>query len=283
LADPRSNWLVRALLDGTFGRLDGERGGPLGLSGRGNYTSLASSGDLSGVNMANYHTSPLTRAIAATGMSYGTFDWMRNLPGENFNRTHIQHAGEDARRHGFGANNRQAVRDFGILSRDDGARREERNGLMTRYRARLRDDADIRRLRRERERATTDDERRRIDALIQERDTVIRRELGIGEHINASPTAAAREANQRRFDEILNNTVGRRAQVLPEMGHRTAQITSGRDTVPDAVRRVVRTEASAPTDRQLVAEADALFGAGPPTSERRVTGTPPPRQDPTPT
>jgi hypothetical protein len=128
LADPRSNWLVRALLDGTFGRLDEERR-PSGLSGRRDYADLASSGELSGITMASYHTSPLTRAIAGTGMTYGTFDWMRNLPGENFTRRNILHAARDATRYGFGPRS-QSPRGPQELRYPGSRRRRPRGGAL---------------------------------------------------------------------------------------------------------------------------------------------------------
>ena len=212
LAGASDHWLARALLDGTFGRdIDGGRSSARfeGLP----RTTVPGNADMSGISMANYHTSPLTRAILATGMNYGTFDYMR---GQGFNRTHIQHAGEDARRHGYNPNNREVVNDFGLVNQHDGARRTERNDLLDRYRAALRGDADLRRLREQRER-TTGEERARIDAEIRERDRIIRQRLGIGEFIQRTP-AEAREADQRIFNRTFTDEMGIGHQLVEQAG-----------------------------------------------------------------
>jgi len=247
--------------------------------------TIPGNADMSGVTLANYFTSPITRSLVGMGMNYGTFDYMR---GQGFNRTHIQHAGEDARRHGYNPNNREVVRDFGIVNREDGARRAERNELLERYRARLRSDAEIRRLRAERERATTDEERRRIDAQARERDAVIRREMGVDRFVEQTPQAA-READQRIFNREFSGAMavqrGLDQQAGPEVAHRTI-ITPPPPAQPPPITDRDRTTATADvaqTQLQMDAELAALRGpqqpaAAPPpaTGERRVVVQLPP-------
>jgi hypothetical protein len=299
LADPRSNWLVRALLDGTFGRLDEERR-PSGLSGRRDYADLASSGELSGITMASYHTSPLTRAIAGTGMTYGTFDWMRNLPGENFTRRNILHAARDATRYGFGPNHREALKNYGILDRDDAARGEERFRLTQALLRRIRDDDRIKELEAQLARATSDEERRRIDAQIRVRATEIQEQV-TGRFVAASGTPAARGSNQWHFDQAVGRDHEARLDRTRQFGRDDAlRIGLGRQTtttLPPAREGVINREADAVvvaatvptrTDARRVDEVAALFGPTPPppagtqpaagTGERRVTDARPPRR-----
>jgi len=281
----------RLLRLGAYGRTaDDARDRPPGYSDLPG-ARIAGNADISGISMANYHTSPLTRAIMATGMNYGTFDYMR---GQGFNRTHIQHAGEDARRHGYNPNNREVANDFGIVNRVDGARRAERNDLLERYRARLRGDAELRRLRAERERATTDEERSSIDAQARERDAIIRREMGVDRFVQQTPQAA-QEADRRIFNREFSGVMGIHHQLLQQSGPEGDRHVSDRALTaapppvqPTQISGAARAVVAAPaqTQQQMDAEFAALGlvgrrdppiqpaaapGAQPPAGERPVT------------
>lgn len=254
------HWLVRMLRDGTFGRLDSDRR----PSGRSNYADLVSGGDLNGVTMANYRIHQLTREIFNTGMSYNTFNWMRSLPGENFNATHIRHAGEDARRYGFHANDRDAVRNLGILSRDDGDRRQQRHDLMAAYGRRLESDEELNRLRRQRD-AATGEERARLERLMVERDRAIQQELGIGAFANQAPTEASQRANQQIFDHRFRRWGGigqeRSLQLTSQLEDQDAG-TGNRNLVVQGgiIAQPPRPGPSAPITAQDRAIADAASG-----------------------
>ena len=172
--------------------------GPATRSGRPDYSTLPGNTDMSGITAANFHTSPITRDIFLAGMSYHTFNWMRHLPGENFNRTHIQHAAQDAALYGLNPNDRAVARNLGILSRDNGGRRQQRHDLMAAYTTRLEADQELIRLGRLRDQATGD-ERTRIERLMVARNEVMMREMGIGTFASQAPTQAAQQANQEIF------------------------------------------------------------------------------------
>jgi len=270
------NLTQRLLRIGAYGRTaDDARDRPPGYSDLPG-ARIAGNADISGISMANYFTSPITRSLVGMGMNYTTFNYMLS---EGFNRTHILHAAQDTRRHGFNVNDRGVVRDFGLVNQHDGARRTERNDLLDRYRAALRDDADLRRLREQRERATGE-ERAKIDTEIRERDRVIRQRLGIGEFIQQTP-AQAQEADQRIFNQTFTNEMGigrdLRLQAGPE-GVAEAIITP--PPPPAQLPPVTGQEqatadaAAARTEAQRIAELAALRGPQQPAAAGPVVQPP---------
>ena len=82
--------------------------------------------DLRGITPQSFYNSPFTRGIAATGMNYGTFDYLRH---QGFDRKNITNAANDAKALGFGPNDKPAVRDHAIIDKHDPKARESNEHL----------------------------------------------------------------------------------------------------------------------------------------------------------
>lgn len=207
---------------GAFG-LSGARGGA-GYSGRGDYASFgSSSGNMSGssymsnpgsVSMVNYAGTP----YAAAGMTHSTFSYLRDdLRQEKFSGTNILHSGQDARTNGFSPNDKKIAKAFAVLDRDDGARRAARNTQLGVLDNRLSNDAEIIRLKAERDKATGE-ARAKLDEQLVARGLVISKETGTRAFLDAAPTAAAREQGRVVEMEKIKKATGAQIALQAKLG-----------------------------------------------------------------
>ncbi|RTL69349.1 MAG: hypothetical protein EKK41_13765 [Hyphomicrobiales bacterium] len=171
-------------------------------------TSSGYSGNIAGIGMANYMTAGAQ--FAATGMAYGTFNYLRShtLPdGSRFSGANILHAGQDTQRHGLDTNDRRVVRNFAIVDRYDGARRQERNQLLSDLAARVASDPTAQRLKREYEAAGTEAEKKRIAAEAMAHGRRIQNESGYSAFVQRGPEAA-KKAGTEIGDDIFAKRMG---------------------------------------------------------------------------
>ncbi len=198
-------------------------------AGNSSYVSNPSS-----VSMTNYMSTP----YAATGMTYGTFDYLRNyrLPNnDRFSGLNILHAGEDSRRHGLDPSDRYVARNFATVDRYDAEGRTERNRLLEDLRTRTRNDAEMQRLRQAYHAATTDEERRRIAGEIHTRGRVLQGESGYTRFNAGRPDSRMHGAGGVVADEVIAGSVGVRAEHRLRLGEDAARTvgTGIAHTAPD--------------------------------------------------
>ncbi len=260
---------------GAFG-FSGARGS--GYSGRGDYASVGSaSGNMSGssyvsnpgsVSMINYAGTP----YAATGMTHSTFSYLRDdLRQEKFSGTNILHSGQDARTNGFSPNNRVVAKAFAVLDRDDGARREPRNAQLQTFRDRMANDAEIVRLKAERDKATGE-ARAKLDEQLVARGVAISQETGTRKFMDAAPTAAAREQGRVIERKTIEQVTGARADLRADLGQsamdsmtttentRIAQAAVGQPKTPGV--------SAPPVDKPILkARADELLRTASPSGQ----------------
>jgi hypothetical protein len=261
-----------ALLGGAFARA--------GYNGRGDYNGVGSSSgsgssssyvsNPSSVSMLNYAGTP----YAGTGMTYSTFSYLRNdLRSENFSGQNILHAGQDSRRHGFNPNDRPVARDFAIVDRDDGARRDQTNSVYSRFDNQLANDAEIQRLKRERDQAQSPEAKRAVEDQMRARTNEIAGRSGMSNHIDTAPTEAARSAHTRNRDRFIHRHMGLQADHRAEIGDDAAQRLTAADRAPVAQREAPVAQIAATvrsTERRTDASLDAdLLAAANPTAPRR--------------
>lgn len=151
--------------------------------------ALGSHGDIGRISMTNYVGSP----FAATGMNFATFSSLR---ADGFQATHILHAGQDTRRHGFSPNGPMA-RSFAVLDREDGARRAERNQHLERLRRIAEQDEQLKKLKREYETARTPEDRARILSQIDARGRELQGGSGYAGFAAQAPTEAGKREGAR--------------------------------------------------------------------------------------
>lgn len=89
-------------------------------------TGLQGNPDLRGISMANYNSSPITRAIVDAGVNYGTFNYLRQ---QGFNQGNIVNAAKDAKALGFSPNDKPAVRDHAIIDKHDPKKKQTLDAL----------------------------------------------------------------------------------------------------------------------------------------------------------
>lgn len=240
---------------GAFG-FSGARGN--GYSGRSDYASVSSaSGNMSGssyvsnpgsVSMINYAGTP----YAATGMTHSTFSYLRDdLRQEKFSGTNILHSGQDARTNGFSPNDKKVAKAFAVLDRDDGARREPRNAQLQTFRDRMANDAEIVRLKAERDKATGE-ARAKLDEQLVARGVAISQETGTRKFMDAAPTAAAREQGRVIEMETIKKVTGANLNLDATLGADAAR------GVTEAQRRqqaVASISPSSPQGQPVLADA----------------------------
>jgi hypothetical protein len=199
----------------------GARGG---YFGRGDYSGVGlTSGNMSSssylsnpgsVSMINYASTP----YAATSMTHSTFSYLRDdLRHERFSGTNILHSGQDARTNGFSPNNRVVAKAFAVLDRDDGARREARNAQLGVFDGKLANDAEIIRLKGERDKATGE-ARAKLDEQLIARGMAISQETGTRKFLDDAPTAAAREQGRVVEMEKIKKVTGAKSDLRVELG-----------------------------------------------------------------
>ncbi len=199
----------------------GARGG---YFGKGDYSgvgltngNMSSSSYLSNpgsVSMINYASTP----YAATSMTHSTFSYLRDdLRHERFSGTNILHSGQDSRTNGFSPNNRVVAKAFAVLDRDDGARREARNAQLGVFDGKLANDAEIIRLKGERDKATGE-ARAKLDEQLIARGVAISQETGTRKFLDDAPTAAAREQGRVIEMEKIKKVTGARADLQIKLG-----------------------------------------------------------------
>lgn len=264
---------------GAFG-FAGARGG---YSGRGDYSSFGStSGNMSGssyvnnpgsVSMINYASTP----YAATGMTNSTFEYLRDdLRRERFSGTNILHSGQDARTNGFSPNNRVVAKAFAVLDRDDGARREPRNAQLQTFRDRMAADAEIIRLKAERDKATGE-ARTKLDEQLVARGVAISQETGTRKFLDAAPTAAAREQGRVIERKTIEQVTGARADLRIELGQAAMDAKTTAENIRIAQAAVGQPKSpgvsAPPVDKPILqSRADDLRRAASPSAEAAVMG-----------
>lgn len=150
--------------------------------------------DISRITSSNYNSTEFHRC----GIDYGTFSELRS---QGFSGQNIMNAARDAERLGF-RGDRNAVRDHALIDRHSIDARGMNAALLD-YRRRLHGDTELRALLESRRGATTDEERRRLDALIAARRLEHERASGLRERIdNPAENAEARGAAERRRQAI---------------------------------------------------------------------------------
>lgn len=155
---------------------------------------------LSAIKADNFAGTP----FAAAGLSYSTFAALRAL---GFGESNIMHAAQDARVNGFNPDNRKIAGAFATLDKDDGHRRDERNGLLQRFRDRMDRDEDLQNLGKRREEARSPQERAEIERRMEERAKAVSEDVGLREHINSAPTPRARDAGRLIESETIRQRV----------------------------------------------------------------------------
>lgn len=150
---------------------------------------LGSYADIGRITMTNYIGSP----FSATGMNYTTFTSLR---AQGFHASHILHAGQDTRQHGFSPNGPMA-RSFAILDREDGARRAERNQHLERLKRIAEQDEQLKKLKREYESARTPEDRARILSQIDARGRELQGGSGYAGFVQQAPTEAGRAEGRK--------------------------------------------------------------------------------------
>jgi hypothetical protein len=259
----------------------GPSGAKGGYFGRGDYASVGSaSGNMSGssyvsnpgsVSMVNYAGTP----YAATGMTHSTFSYLRDdLRQEKFSGTNILHSGQDARTNGFSPNNRVVAKAFAVLDRDDGARREPRNAQLQTFRDRMANDAEIVRLKAERDKATGE-ARAKLDEQLVARGVAISQETGTRKFLDDAPTAAAREQGRVIEMETIKKVTGANLNLDTRLGAEAArgvtevQQRQRAETAPSGTPSA-RNAASPVTQPVLAGRADDLRRAASPVAEAAI-------------
>jgi hypothetical protein len=194
--------------------------------------------DISRITSSNYNSTEFHRC----GIDYGTFSELR---AQGFSGQNILNAARDAERLGFRGDH-NAMRDHAFIDRHSIDARGMNAALLD-YRRRLHGDTELRALLESRRGATTDEERRRLDALIAARRLEHERASGLRERIDKpAETAEAREAAERRrcaINEQQNLVMGVDASVAvnpsntsilaPATPRQDATLTASQGT-PDA-------------------------------------------------
>jgi hypothetical protein len=159
--------------------------------------------DISRITPDNYTSTDFHRC----GVDYGTFSELRS---QGFSGQNIMNAARDAERLGF-RGDRNAVRDHALIDRHSIDARGMNTALLD-YRRRLNEDTELRALLESRRGATTDEERRRLDALIAARRLEHERASGLRDRIdNPGEDSRARDAaegRRRAINEQYNQSLG---------------------------------------------------------------------------
>lgn len=260
---------IDAFLDRLAGRASNERGSGAGSSAAYQRelpgTSISGNGDIRGINLANYYSSPMTRAMVDTGMNYNTFNYLRD---QGFGRTNIVNAARDARALGFSANDKPAVRDHAIIDKHDNKPRETNKALKV-YQDRLHADEKLADLKRQRDAAKDDETRNALNKQIMERMAEHTKPTGLqGRIADPANHPEAKKATERRKDAI-DEKFDPNNKLLKKHGHKAAAEMTEASSAPlsasarrNSEREASETAAAEPTRTgdQRKAKADALFG-----------------------
>lgn len=189
-----------------------------GRAGTASGSGSRSSADYTGTAIQTY------TAISYQGSSFDrmgmTFQTFSALRGEGFTGTNIMRAAEDSKINGFSPSNTKIARSFAVLDRDDAPRREARNRQLQTFRDRLEQDEEIKRLKAERDKATTTPEQRQAyDEQIFRRGQDISRETGTRQFLDAAPTDASRKAGRTIETETIKIVTGISSQLRAEVGN----------------------------------------------------------------
>jgi len=164
-----------------------------GSSGSREYNAVLG-GDLNTITPRNYTGSPYDLA----GVHFATFDYLRR---EGFRHQHIINAANDAEALGFRGDH-AAIHDHAIIDRHSIDARGMNAALLD-YRRRAREDADLNALVERRRNATTEAQKRALDAQIQARRLEHERASGLHDRLtNPEEHEGARGAGHRRKDAI---------------------------------------------------------------------------------
>lgn len=252
--------------------------------GRNGYSALPSgnsvrwepSSGIGGITAGNFSSTP----FAAAGMNFGTFQYLAaTVPGAS--QQNILHAAQDSTRFAGGPNDRPALRDFGILDRDDGARRGERNRLFDQLRRTAQNDAQLRALAQQYHAATDPQIRAQILAQIDARGQELRERTGVGNHQRGAPTPLTNTAIGNRAGNIVRRSVGINQEYVQRNGAGLeAQITTDTaarrqtetGTAPQLqqVNREERSLSNRRTAENISSAADDVLGAAPPARPETV-------------
>lgn len=239
-------------------------------------------GNLGAISMSNYTTAG--SQFSATGMTYGTFNYLRNytLPdGQRFTGTNILHAGQDTRLHGLDTNDRRIARNFATVDHYDGARRHERNRHLADLAARVAADPEAQRLKREYEAATTEADKQRIAAQAMEHGRKMQNESGYSAFVQNGPEQA-KQAGTEIGDDIVARRLGIERRHRPDLppeapsgnAPATGQPTSTAPRTPTAAVRTQteldRTTRAADPGNTLGTVADNNMQTGARLTDRQV-------------
>ncbi len=262
------------LWDQLAGRASSERGSASGSSERyaeaGMSASVSGNADLRGVTMANYYTSPITRAMVDTGMNYGTFNYLRD---QGFTSNNIASAAHDARALGFSTNDQRMVKNHATIQQK-GNNPVKTNQLFQKFQKGLRGDEAFRDAALAWHKAKPEDKDaawKNIEALSKQQ----AKKIHIPEHMAQQRDEAVRNAIGEVIKDITKKEVDEAIKQAPEAQLKT---DAGKTTLPLPNATNAFDAAEAAIKAKLVASGvqpatDAASHAGPAAS--KPAGAPP--------
>jgi hypothetical protein len=232
----------------------------------GNMTGSEFTGNPSSISMSNYTSEG--RQFYATGMTYGTFDHLRQhtLPdGSKFSGTNILHAGQDAVTQKISPNNKPFVTALATLDKYHPQGRDFRNKKGPELQNAVAEDNEMARLSEAYKGAKTEEDRARIKAQLDARILQIKSDTGVTAHIATLPPQAKDAGNvwaDTHIDKGLDKLLPNNPEARMRLG-KTAKDAQRALHTPQvqAARRIYEAELrkTAGTDPSKLAEVEALI------------------------